>query len=56
MKKKTKSFDAVKNMRRIRDQLSRKFNAMTFEEQKQYLKDKVGDKMKPPPETAKRAR
>ncbi len=32
-----KTFDAVKTMRRIRDNLSRRFKGMTFEEQKRAM-------------------
>ena len=39
MKKNQKTFDAVKTMREIRDQLSREIMNMTFEEQKAYLKN-----------------
>jgi len=33
----TKEFDAVKTMRKIRDRLSRRFEGMTFEEQKRAM-------------------
>jgi len=36
--KKEKSFDAVKTMREIRDQLSKEIMHMTFVEEKAYLK------------------
>lgn len=36
--KKEKSFDAVKTMRKIRDQLSKEIMHMTFVEEKEYLK------------------
>jgi hypothetical protein len=35
---KAKTFDAVKTMREIRDQLSREIMNMTFAEEKAYLK------------------
>ena len=35
---KNKQFDAVKMTRDIRDKLSQQFSAMTYEEQKAYLK------------------
>ena len=35
---KNKDFDSVKMMREIRDELSKKFLKMTFEEQKKYIK------------------
>ncbi len=35
---KNKKFDAVKMMREIRDELSKKFIHMTFEEQKKFIK------------------
>ncbi|MBN2315969.1 MAG: hypothetical protein JXM79_18730 [Sedimentisphaerales bacterium] len=37
MADKNKAFDAVKTMRRIRDNLSRRFKGMTFAEQKQAI-------------------
>jgi len=39
MKKKKKEFDAVKNMREIRDRLSRKFADMSYEEEKKYIRE-----------------
>ena len=33
-----KTFDAVKTMRKIRDNLSRRFKGMTFEEQKRAMR------------------
>lgn len=54
MKKKAKSFDAVNFMRQARNRLSRKLNRMSPEEQIQDLKDKVGDKIKPPSEPGPR--
>jgi hypothetical protein len=41
MKKTEKPFDAVQNMRRIRDRLSRKFQDMTYEQEKEYLRRKL---------------
>jgi len=35
---KDKKFDAVRMMREIRDELSKKFQNMTYKEQKQYIK------------------
>ncbi len=37
MARTTKTFDAVKTMRKIRDRLSRRFEGMTFEEQKRAM-------------------
>jgi hypothetical protein len=37
MARQTKTFDAVKTMRRIRDDLSRRFRNMTFVEQKRAM-------------------
>lgn len=37
MARQTKTFDAVKSMRRIRDRLSRRFQDMTFAEQKRAM-------------------
>ena len=36
-----KDFNAVKMMREIRDKLSTKFNKMTHEEQKEYIKRRI---------------
>ena len=36
-----KDFNAVKMMREIRDKLSIKFNIMTHEEQKEYIKRRI---------------
>lgn len=47
MKKSKKSFDAVKMMREIRDKLSAQFQEMSFEEQKQYMRERLGAKAKP---------
>ena len=41
MKKSEKPFDAVKVMREIRDKLSNQFREMSFEEQKQYIREHV---------------
>jgi hypothetical protein len=38
MAHRNKSFDAVKTMRTIRDDLSRRFKGMTFEEQKRAMR------------------
>ncbi len=35
---KNKDFDAVRMMREIRDELSRKFMHMTYEEEKEYIR------------------
>ncbi|MFP3940764.1 MAG: hypothetical protein ACLF0P_10695 [Thermoanaerobaculia bacterium] len=40
-KKKQKDFDAVKMMREIRDDLSRKLMTMSHEEQKRYIKEQL---------------
>ena len=39
--KKEKSFDAVKMMREIRDQISNETQNMTFEQLKEYIKEKL---------------
>jgi hypothetical protein len=36
---KNKEFDAVKMMREIRDDLSKKFSKMNFDQQKKYIKE-----------------
>ena len=36
-----KKFDSVKMMREIRDELSRKFSKMTFEDQKKYIQKQL---------------
>ena len=41
MKKSEKQFDAVKMMREIRDRLSNQFRDMSFEEQKQYIRERI---------------
>jgi hypothetical protein len=41
MKKTEKPFDAVRNMRRIRDRLSRRFQGMSYEQEKEYLRQKL---------------
>ena len=38
MARQTKTFDAVKTMRRIRDDLSRQFKDMSFAEQKRAMR------------------
>jgi hypothetical protein len=40
MKSETKTFDAVRIMREIRDTLSRETSTMSYEEQKRYMRDK----------------
>ena len=42
--KKEKSFDAVKTMREIRDQISKEIMHMTFAEEKAYLKKLLSQK------------
>jgi hypothetical protein len=44
MKKNEKSFDAVQMMRQIRDRLSTQCQGMTFEEQKQYIRERLSGK------------
>ena len=44
MKKSEKSFDAVQMMRQIRDRLSAQCKEMTFEEQKQYIRERLSGK------------
>jgi hypothetical protein len=41
MTTKKKDFDAVKMMRDIRDQLSKEFADMIYEEQKRYIRKKL---------------
>jgi hypothetical protein len=41
-KKRQKDFDAVKMMRKIRDDLSRKLMTMSHEEQQRYIKEQLG--------------
>ncbi len=41
MEKKAKTIDAVALMRQIRDPMSREIEGMSFEEEKQYLKDRL---------------
>lgn len=48
MAHRTKTFDAVKTMRKIRDDLSRRFSGMTFAEQKRAMERK----RKPKPASA----
>jgi hypothetical protein len=52
MKKGEKKFDAVKTMRGIRDRLNEHFKSMSFEEQKQYIKERTKARPKTAP-TAK---
>ena len=44
MKKREKPFDAVRMMREIRDKLSEQCKEMTFEEQKQYMSQRLSGK------------
>ena len=44
MKTSEKSFDAVQMMRQIRDRLSAQCKEMTFEEQKQYIRERLSGK------------
>jgi hypothetical protein len=46
MKKSKKPFDAVKMMREIRDKLSLRFQEMSFEEQQQYMRERLRVKAK----------
>ena len=41
-----KKFDAVRMMREIRDELSKKFMNMSYEEQKKYIKERIKPKIK----------
>ena len=41
-----KKFDAVKMMREIRDQLSKEFMNMSYEEQKRYIRERIKPKIK----------
>jgi len=52
MKNSKRGLDAVKTMREIRDRLSEQFKGMTFEEQKQYIKERTRARPKTAP-TAK---
>jgi len=45
MKKKDK-FDSVKNMRQIRDQLSRKFKDLSYQQEKQCIRQMLEQKKK----------
>ncbi len=47
MKKSEKTFDAVHMMRQIRDRLSEQCKNMTFEEQQQYIKERLSDQEPP---------
>lgn len=42
MKRTKKKFDAVQNMRKIRNRLSRKFINLSFPEMKRYLDEQLG--------------
>jgi hypothetical protein len=44
MKKREKPFDAVRMMRQIRDRLSEQCKEMTFEEQQQYIRERLSGK------------
>jgi len=64
MKKSEPSFDAVQMMRQLRDRLRAQCKEMTFEEQKQYIRERLSGKpMKgqsvtssaPPPAAPRRA-
>jgi hypothetical protein len=44
MKTREKPFDAVRIMREIRDRLSEQYKEMTFEEQKQYIRERLSSK------------
>jgi hypothetical protein len=44
MKKREKPFNAVRMMREIRDRLSERCKEMTFEEQKQYMSQRLSGK------------
>ena len=54
MKKSEKPFDAVKMRREIRDKLSEQFRDMSFEEQKQYIRERIS--VKPPKAQRTRSR
>lgn len=45
MKKNKKSFDAVHMMRQLRDRLSEQCQDMTFEEQQQYIRERLSGKL-----------
>jgi hypothetical protein len=40
-----KEFDAVKMMRKIRDNLSEEFKNMSYEEQKRYIRERIKPKI-----------
>ena len=40
-----KEFDAVKMMREIRDKLSEEFKDMSYEEQKEYIRERIKSKI-----------
>lgn len=42
-----KAFDAVRLMREIRDQLSREFAGLSFEEQQQRMRARIGRRVAP---------
>ena len=47
MKKNEKPFDAVKMMREVRDKPSMQLQEMSFEEQKEYMRERLRVKPKP---------
>lgn len=40
-----KEFDAVRMMREIRDKLSEEFRNMSYEEQKEYIRERIKPKV-----------
>lgn len=46
IKKTEKDFDAVKMMRKIRDKISQEIMNMTYQEEKEYLKQILSGKIK----------
>lgn len=40
-----KELDAVKMMREIRDKLSKEFENMSYEEQKEYIRERIKPKL-----------
>jgi hypothetical protein len=57
MKNSKRRLDAVKTMREIRDRLGEQFKGMTFDEQRQYIKErtKASPKTAPTAKTGKEA-
>jgi len=41
MKKRNKQFDSVRMMRSIRDALSKQIDGMSFEEQRQFIRQRI---------------